>query len=101
MLCVVMCRQCGIPVYHTVYTSPTCWIKTPHIITSRITLHRLNSLNSKDFNHYPVLTYTHITYTILTEITIFNYYVVTSTQLTTVDKKNQLDVTFCIPLFLF
>ena len=68
MLCVMMCRRCGI--YHTVYTSPTCWIKTHHIITSSIPLQRLNSFNSQDFNHYPLLTYILITYIILTEIKI-------------------------------
>jgi hypothetical protein len=66
-------------VYHTIYTSSRCCIKTHHITTPNITLHRLNS-----FNHYPFLTYIYITYIILTEIIIiFNCYGVTATLLTT------------------
>ena len=38
-------------VHHTVYTSPTLCIKTHHITTSSITLHRQNNFKSQDFNN--------------------------------------------------
>ena len=69
------------PVYHTVHTSPTRWIKTHHTTASVITPHRLNDFNSQDFNHYTFLTCIYIklrglspranyTYIILTEVII-------------------------------
>jgi hypothetical protein len=57
-------------VYYTVYTSSRCWIKTHHIATPNVTLHRLNNFISQDFKHYPFLTYTYIIYIIVTEIII-------------------------------
>ena len=42
------------------------------------------NLKSKDFNHYPFVTYIYVTYINLTEIVlIFNCHEVTATQLTT------------------
>jgi hypothetical protein len=71
------------PVYNTIYTPPTHWIKT-HITVSSITPHKLFYFNSQDFNHDPLLTYIFITHVILTEIIIiFNCYGVTMTHLTT------------------
>jgi len=63
---------CGIlqPVYHTINTSPTCWIKTHHTTASIITLHRPNNFNSQDFNNCQLLTHIYITYKILTKIII-------------------------------
>ena len=77
-------------VYHTVYASSSRCIKTHHITTPNITLHRLNNFISQDFNYYPFLTYIYIIYIILIEIIIiFNCNGVTATQLTTLVKVNQ------------
>jgi hypothetical protein len=57
-------------VYHTINTSPTCWIKTQHITTSVITPHTPTKFNSPDFNYYPFLIYIYITYIILNKIII-------------------------------
>jgi hypothetical protein len=75
--------------YTIQYISPSAhhlhaWYKTHHITISSTTPHRLNNLNSQDFNHCPFLNYISITYIILNEIIIiFNCYGVTVTQLTT------------------
>jgi len=41
------------PVYHTVNTSPTRWIRTASVIIP----HRLNNIYSQDFNNYPFKLY--------------------------------------------
>jgi hypothetical protein len=75
------------PVYHTIYTSPTQWIKTHHITASSITPPKLNNFNSQDFNHDPFLTYIYISHIILTEIIIFlNFYGVMIQLTTLVDS---------------
>ena len=72
------------PVYQTIYTSHTHWIKTHDVISSSITPHRLKDFKSQDLNHHPCLTYICITYITVTEIIIiFNCYVATVTQLIT------------------
>ena len=72
------------PVHHNVNTSPTRYIKTHHITTSSINLHRPNYFNPPDVTDHPLLTYIYITYVISTEIIIlFNCYWLTATQLTT------------------
>ena len=49
-----------------------------------LTLHRPNNLNFQGFNNHPFLTHISITHIILTEIiTIFHFYGVMSTKLTT------------------
>jgi hypothetical protein len=65
--------------YHTVNTSPTRWIKTHRITASSITPQKLNNVNTKDFIYWPFLTYIILAKIII----IFNYYRVTTTQLTT------------------
>jgi len=64
--------QCVGDVYHTMYTSPACWIKTHHIIASSITPHRVNNFNFQDFKHYPFLTCIYITYIILTKMNVLS-----------------------------
>ena len=76
--------KCVSVTYHTIYTSPTCWITSHHTAMSSITQHILNNFNSQDFNHYHFFTYIYITYIILTEIVIIlNCCGVRATQLTT------------------
>jgi hypothetical protein len=48
------------PIYYTMYTPRTSWIKTHHITASSIPSHRLNNFKSKNFGLYPFLTCVYI-----------------------------------------